>query len=638
MWVEKITARLTEAQVICDSKTPSGTVHVGSLRGVLIHDSILRALHMRGVPAKFFFGVDDLDPLDDLAENSTPELRNYMGVPLARVPPPPGSDKKSFAEHYIAEFLDIFPRLGVRAEIYRMSDLYSNGALNESIDLILSRAHEIRKIFSEVSGTKRGKQWHPFQVVCENCARIATTEVTAYENGEVEYHCRKDWVSWASGCGYSGKCSPFDGAGKLPWKLEWTAKWHHLGTTIEGAGKDHCTKGGARDIANACYRTIFDKQPPLNVPYEFFLWGGEKMSSSKGVGVSAGRMASFLPPDLLRYLMIRTHAKKTVNFSTEFDYIVKLFNEYDALLLKVQHDKTTQSDKLLAHLIQSDPPRNTFCTTDFQLLVALKQLPHVDPIREVEKRNEAPLTETQRAELLQRLSAVSYWLHHFAEERERIELQEKLPDSALDLSAAQVGFLRLLAHKIPEKAGKDSELQKLVFDTARATPLPPDLAFQAIYVTLLGRTSGPRAGALLSWIDHDFLRRRFTELKFSLSQFWLETSISTDACQRWLDSQSDEKPMLSLATCWKKNKREELSVIDLIFINRNGRFYLKRINPKAGNVGKSFLSEEQVVSVARSLIKDLPAIPGTSPGNNVKLYYVERNSLQLFLYRNQKRL
>ncbi len=623
MWIEKITARLSEAQVICDSKTPSGTVHVGSLRGVLIHDSILRALQMRGVPAKFFFGVDDLDPLDNLAESSTPELRNYMGFPLARVPPPPGSDKKSFAEHYIAEFLDIFPRLGVKAEIYRMSDLYRNGALNESIDLILSQAHGIRKIFSEVSGTKRSKQWHPFQVVCENCARIATTEVTAYENAEVEYHCRKDWVSWASGCGHSGKCSPFNGAGKLPWKLEWTAKWHHLGTTIEGAGKDHCTKGGARDIANACYRTIFGKRPPLNVPYEFFLWGGEKMSSSKGVGVSAGRMASFLPPDLLRYLMIRTHAKKTVNFSTEFDYIVKLFNEYDALLLKIQHDKTTQSDKLLTNLIQSDPPRNNFCTTDFQLLVALKQLPHVDPIREVEKRDGAPLTETQSAGLLQRLSAVSYWLHHFAEERERIELQEKLPDSALGLSVAQVGFLRLLSHKIPEKAGKDSELQKLIFETARASPLPPDLAFKAIYVTLLDRTSGPRAGPLLSWIDHDFLRQRFTELKFSLSQFWLETSISADACRLWLDSRSDEKPMLSQAICWKKNTQEKLSVIDLSFINRDGRHYLKRINPMAGNEGKSFLSEEQVVSAAKGFTKNLLAMPGTNPGNDVKFYYAE---------------
>ncbi len=639
MWVEKITAGLTGAQVIGDSKTPSGTVHVGSLRGVLIHDALLRVLRMRGVPAKFFFGIDDLDPLDGLPENSAPELRNYMGYPLTQVPAPQGAQQKNFAEHYIAEFLDIFPHLGVKAEIYRMSNLYRSGALNESIDLILSRTHEIRRIFAEVSGTKHNRRWHPFQVICENCARIATTEVTAYENSEVEYHCRKDWVSWASGCDHRGKCSPFNGAGKLPWKLEWTAKWHHLGTTIEGAGKDHCTRGGARDIAQACYRTIFDNRPPLNVPYEFFLWSGEKMSSSKGVGVSANRMASFLPPDLLRYLMIRTSAKKTVNFSTEFDYIVKLFNEYDTLMLKIQHGNTSQNNRLLGKLIQSEPPDNNHCTTNFQLLVALKQLPHVDPIREVEKRNEAPLSEAQKAGLEQRLHAVDYWLQHFAGDQERIELQKTLPDSAAELTAAQTGFLRLLAQKIPRKPGKEDELQKLIFEAARISPVPPDVAFQAIYVALLGKRSGPRAGALLSWIDHDFLRRRFTELKFSLSQFWLETSMSKDVYQRWLDGKADEKLELDKVICWKlsqsgtatvENKQARLSVIELSFISRSGRRYLKRINPEAGNGNKSYLSETQVVREAKNLAKNLPAALGTNPADNIRLRYAEEAASAIF--------
>jgi len=40
MWNEKLIEQLTGRQVVNDSKTPSGRVHVGSLRGVLIHDAI----------------------------------------------------------------------------------------------------------------------------------------------------------------------------------------------------------------------------------------------------------------------------------------------------------------------------------------------------------------------------------------------------------------------------------------------------------------------------------------------------------------------------------------------------------------------------------------------------------------------
>ena len=77
---------------------------------------------------------------------------------------------------------------------------------------------------------------------------------------------------------------------------------------------------------------IFGGTSPLDVPYEFFLVSGAKMSSSKGVGTSAREIANFLPPEILRFLMIKIPPKRTVNFSTDFDYVVKLFNEHDRLM------------------------------------------------------------------------------------------------------------------------------------------------------------------------------------------------------------------------------------------------------------------------------------------------------------------
>src|SRR5205823_2678596 len=140
---------------------------------------------------------------------------------------------------------------------------------------------------------------------------------------------------------------------KLPWKLEWTAKWRNFGVTIEGAGKDHTTKGGSRDVANACFAAIFGGTPPLNVPYEFFLAKGKKMSSSGGVGTWARDMADFLGPEALRYLILRTQPQTPVDFplepdtgdfrtATRFfmaeDFIVKLFNDFDRMQKRVFTD------------------------------------------------------------------------------------------------------------------------------------------------------------------------------------------------------------------------------------------------------------------------------------------------------------
>ena len=43
-WADELASRVSGPQVVNDSKTPSGTVHVGSLRGPVILDVITRAL------------------------------------------------------------------------------------------------------------------------------------------------------------------------------------------------------------------------------------------------------------------------------------------------------------------------------------------------------------------------------------------------------------------------------------------------------------------------------------------------------------------------------------------------------------------------------------------------------------------
>ena len=47
-WADELASRVSGPQVVNDSKTPSGTVHVGSLRGPVILDVITRALRANG--------------------------------------------------------------------------------------------------------------------------------------------------------------------------------------------------------------------------------------------------------------------------------------------------------------------------------------------------------------------------------------------------------------------------------------------------------------------------------------------------------------------------------------------------------------------------------------------------------------
>jgi lysyl-tRNA synthetase class 1 len=89
-WADELASRVSGPQVVNDSKTPSGTVHVGSLRGPVILDVITRALRSRGLETTLLYGVDDLDPMDAQALLTPDAIDREMGRPLAHVPGPGG--------------------------------------------------------------------------------------------------------------------------------------------------------------------------------------------------------------------------------------------------------------------------------------------------------------------------------------------------------------------------------------------------------------------------------------------------------------------------------------------------------------------------------------------------------------------
>src|ERR687898_907975 len=96
-WADELAARVSGPQVVNDSKTPSGTVHVGSLRGPVILDVIVRALRANGVSTTLLYGIDDMDPMDAQALLTPDAVDRYMGAPLASIPDQAGDGHGSYA-------------------------------------------------------------------------------------------------------------------------------------------------------------------------------------------------------------------------------------------------------------------------------------------------------------------------------------------------------------------------------------------------------------------------------------------------------------------------------------------------------------------------------------------------------------
>jgi len=525
-WADELAARVEGPQVVNDSKTPSGTVHVGSLRGPVVLDVIVRALRARGIETTYLYGVDDMDPMDAQALLSPDAVERYMGAPLAHVPDQAGDCHASYARHHGSAFIDTFAGLGIRPDrYYWMSEIYPTGDLDPFIRTALDRAPLVREIYRRVANVRHPDAWHPLSVICESCGKVGTTIVTEWDGERVHYECRPGLVQWASGCGHEGWVSPFGGRAKLPWNLEWAAQWSHFGVTIEPCGKDLATAGGSRDRSDAIAREVFEREPPLNVPYEFLNVGGRKMSTSKGRGAAAHAFVEVVPPEQVRLLFLRPRPNQAIEFDPDgSDAIPRLFDEFDRLAdatagREVRGELPAGYESVFRYSLL-DPAADVAAEAAtfrpaFGHLALLVQVPGVDAAQRVEAEKGSALTAREQTILATRIRSARAWLERYAPDSARMTVdRDRLPAAAGDqLSDEHRRFLEALADAAEKKAPESGEAwQNLIFETAAATGLRTNrTAFAALYLALLGRENGPRAGWLLASLEPEFVIRRLRE-------------------------------------------------------------------------------------------------------------------------------
>ncbi|MBI4028800.1 MAG: lysine--tRNA ligase [Candidatus Blackburnbacteria bacterium] len=502
-WADKAAYEIIDSgsykpYLVDDMFTPSGFPHVGSLRGPLVHDAIYRALKDARVDVRFTYVFNDFDPIDGLPVELQDKFSEYLGFPL-REAPSPEEGFNSFAQYFTEDLKRVLGNLGVNAEFVSSYDMYKEGKFDGQIKTALDNAETIQDIYLEVSGSKKKEMgWLPLQVVCENCGKLGTTKVIKWDGEKVKYVCEPELVKWAKGCGHTGEVSPFGGNAKLPWKVDWPAHWQVLGVTIEGAGKDHSVPGSSRDVARALCEKVFHYPEPYNLPYEFFLLRGGKMSSSKGLGLKARELTSLLPPSVGRFLFTRTDYRQTVEFEPFGTLAIPdLFDEYDECwqeYIKGGNNNLIRAFEI-AQVGKLPEKKETFFPR-FRDVVNYVQMPDVDLDAKFEELKGASLTEEEKAILKEREEYARVWMGSYAPDELRLQMSKEMQGEAKTLTVEQKEFLQK-AVQLVESTESPEDLQVALYNLTKEMNIGAKDAFAAIYLSFIGKTHGPRAAWFL---------------------------------------------------------------------------------------------------------------------------------------------
>lgn len=477
-WAEKVASSLGEGpHVVMSGISPSGNIHVGNIREVLVAEAVARALGERGERARFIFHADTIDPLRKISAGIPEDYREYLGHSLSRVPDPEGCHE-SYAGHFLAPFEAAVGELGMEIEVMRSHDLYERGVYTQVTREALERTDELRRILQEVSGREMPEGWSPY------LPRAASGDLTG--NRVLEHVPEENRVIFEDRDGERRSADYSRGEGKLGWRVELAARWKALGVTFEPFGKDHTSSGGSTDTADRMAREVFEYPVPGRYQYEWLqIRGVGAMSSSGGVVLLPGDLLRIMPPEALRQMVLGRDpaSAQDIDLGEGFPQFM---------------------DHYLAS-VEGEP-------VPFSHLVTLSQTVGEDASSAAEMLGRGGYSEAaaDTDSLGKKLRYAHNWARDWAPDSYRVEISEELPEAASELDDDQLRYLGAVAGRLNPSLGGDG-MQDMLYATAKEMGIKPKRAFSAIYVALLGKKSGPRAGPFLTSVPVETVRERFLE-------------------------------------------------------------------------------------------------------------------------------
>ena len=501
-------------QVIASGITPSGEFHVGHLREILTAEMIHRACLDAGMDSRYIFIVDSMDPLRRIYDFLSPAYERYIGHPLAYIPAPgpdgePDPDGASYAEHFLVPFLEALREIGVEPEVVMNHETYESGAFADKIHSAIEQRDEVRQVIEEVSGREVPEDWFPYNPLGSD-GSLDGVRVTGYEHPHVH---------WVDSHGVEGTSDIRTGQGKLPWRIDWAARWGIHGITCEPAGKDHGAAGGSYDTGIPICEML-GSQPPHKMVYEWIqLKGMGPMSSSTGVTVGPMDALGLVPPEIMRYVIARGKVGRHIDFDTG-PALFQTADEYERLVVNppsglgeemTRRQQVAQDTQLaalrLSQVERGSDPSSSIAGVSFRHLAMLAQIKSSDDDVWASLRKSGHLGGEASEALRGRLRRMRNWVEgeHFPEAA-RVSVQTEVSDEARGkLDADQISFVSTLARSLGGCEWNDSGISESIKQAASETGIDNRTAYIALYWVMLGRDYGPRVASIMAEMERESL-------------------------------------------------------------------------------------------------------------------------------------
>lgn len=524
-WIDKVASFLNKRggkQVIASGISISGHIHIGHCNDVFIADAVRRAVNELGSEAESIWYADDYDPMrripwplneGELAQR----YKQYLGMPYANIPSP-DLDYKDFVDYFSRPFVKSLGDFGIKVKIYSGAEVYRSGQMAGFIRTVLENSDAIRKILNKYREKPLPEGWLPFDAICQSCGRISTTRAISWHDNYVIYRC--EGADYVTGCGHEGEVDYTNGGGKLTWRAEWPARWKLLGVTCEPFGKDHAVLGGSYDTGKLIAKKVFKYDAPYPIPYEWVSMKGKRLSSSKGVVFTLRQWVEIAEPELLRYFIFRSKPMK----SKEFDpglALLDLIDEYDMVedvyfKREKAGEKKTEQLKRIYELSQvGAASREPIQRLPMRFAAVLAQVVTEDNAAIGILKSRKMLVNPSELDInlaLRRLKLARNWVLKYAPENLCFKVAKYVPEGiSLRLTPKQKEGLKQLADDLSAQDFTPVDLHNHIYAVAEKIGLKATELFKAIYLVLLNRESGPRAGSFISALEKDFVVSRFRE-------------------------------------------------------------------------------------------------------------------------------
>jgi lysyl-tRNA synthetase class 1 len=412
----------------------------------------------------------------------------------------PFGEYDSFGAHNNARLKAFLDAFGFDYDFRSSTAAYRSGVFDAALLTALERFDAIQAVMLPTLGPDRRATYSPFLPISPKTGRVLQVPT-------LERHVDRGTIVFADEDGALTEVPVTGGAVKLQWKPDWGMRWAALGVDYEMAGKDLIDSVRL----SSQITTVIGGLPPEGFNYELFLDDkGQKISKSKGNGLTVDEWLTYASPESLSLFMFREPRAAKKLF---FDVIPRNVDEYAQFLEAYERQPLDQQlGNPVWHLHAGNPPAPeriggagtdaSATTINFSMLLNIVNAASVEEGASLWAmlRDYAPGIGPQTHPTLARQIgyAIRYY-HDFVKPNKVFRAASEDERTALAALRAQLAAL-------PASASSD-DIQTAAYDVGRTHfPDPkktmpdgrPGVAqafFAGLYQILLGQERGPRFGS-----------------------------------------------------------------------------------------------------------------------------------------------